>query len=66
MLEISCVYAMWWDLFLNKSDDNFPLNDNFTYYVYSHQSGGITGEHSATDIMLYIHLLVETMAVIAN
>lgn len=52
--------------FFNKSDDNFPFNENLTYYVYSHQTGGITGEHCATDIMLYIHVRVETMAVIAN
>lgn len=59
-------YAIWWDFFLKKSDDNFPLKDNFTYYVYSHHSGGIIGEHCATDVMLYTHVRVETMGVIAN
>lgn len=70
LLEISrhsvFTYAIWWDLFFSKSDDNFSLNDNFTYYVYSHQSGVITGEHCVTDIMLYKHERVETMGVIAN
>lgn len=31
-------------IFFNISDDNFPLNDDFAYYVYLHQSGDITSE----------------------
>lgn len=54
-----CVYVC--HIICEQIRRQLPINDNFTYYVYSHQSGDITGEH-----LLYIHVCVETMAVIAN
>lgn len=44
-------HAIWWISFLNISNINFVLNDDFDYYVYSHQSGGFSIDHWLTDLL---------------
>lgn len=49
MLEIATHsllrHAMRWDLFLYQLAVKFSLNVDFAFFVYSHQSVGITSEY---------------------
>lgn len=56
-------HAILWVIFLYQSDVNL-LNVDFAYFLYSHQSGGISSEHWLTDIMfikVYCTVLIYTI-----